>query len=304
MNADEVTSAHADHEAGHPVEVRTIELPFGPCRVRLRGSGTPVLLLHGVLVDGTVWDRIAPDLADRHLVIQPDLPIGAHRLPATDRSVLHPEGIADALVGLLDQLGVERAIVAGNDTGGALAQIFAARHPDRVAAMVLTSCDAFDHLPPTVLKPVIPLLRFPGTIELIGFGYRFRPVRRSWLGVGLLLSPPVDHDLVSPWFDRICSDRRNRGDIAAFLRHCRPALTHAAAESLRTVDRPVLLAWSRGDRLFPERDARRLAELLPDATLELVDGARTFSVLDQPEQVVALIRSFVDRAGLAPRGAT
>jgi pimeloyl-ACP methyl ester carboxylesterase len=285
-------------------ETRTVELPFGPCRVRLSGGGTtapgvPILLVHGLLVDGTLWDRVAPGLAERHLVIQPDLPIGAHQLPAVDRSVLHPEGVADALVVLLDRLGVDRAIVVGNDTGGALAQIMTARHPERVAALVLTSCDAFDHFPPTVLKPVVPLLKIPGAIELIGFGYRFRAIRRSWLGVGLLLEHPIDDALIAPWFDRITADRRNRRDISAFLRHCRPALTHAAADALRTFEQPVLLAWSRGDRLFPEGDARRLAELLPDATLAWVEGARTFSVLDQPDRVRELIHAFVDRAGLA-----
>ena len=273
-----------------------IDLPFGPCRVRTSGGGgPPVLLIHGVLVDSTLWDPIVPDLARDHLVIRPDLPIGAHEVPATRRDLVGPEELADALVVLLDELGVDQAVVMGNDTGGAIAQILTARHPERVAGLVLTSCDAFDHFPPTVLKPIVPLLGIGPVIDLIGLAYRSKRIRRSWIGAGLLLNHPIDDRVIAPWFSAVSRNRASRHDMAAFLRRCRPVLAHEAAEALRTFERPVLLAWSAGDRLFPEADARTLAAMIPDAELALVTGARTFSMVDQPEQLSALVTDFLAR---------
>jgi pimeloyl-ACP methyl ester carboxylesterase len=278
----------------HPATESMIDLPFGPCHVRTSGrGGPPVLLVHGVLVDSTVWDRVAPELARHRLVIQPDLPIGAHDVPAVRRDELGPEQVADALVVLLDELGIDRAVVMGSDTGGAIAQILTARHPDRVAALVLTSCDALDHFPPTVLKPIVPLLRFGAVVDLVALAYRSKRIRRSWIGAGLLLNHPIDDRVIEPWFGAVSRNREGRRDMAAFLRRCRPALSRAAAEALRDFDRPVLLAWSAGDRLFPEADARALESMIPGAQLALVSDARTFSMVDQPEQVVALVTDFL-----------
>ena len=273
-----------------------IDLPFGPCHVRTTGrGGAPALLIHGALVDSTLWDPIVPELARDRLVIQPDLPIGAHTVPARHRDLVGPEDLADALVALLDELGVERAVVVGNDSGGAIAQILTARHPDRVAALILTSCDALDHFPPTVLKPIAPLLAVGAVVDLIGFAYRSKRIRRSWIGAGLLLNHPIDDRVIEPWFGAVSRNREARRDMAAFVRRCRPALAHAAADALRSFPRPVLLAWSEGDRLFPEADARALAEMIPGAELALVSDARTFSMVDQPEQLLALVTDFLTK---------
>lgn len=271
---------------------------FGPCQVHVEGpaDAPAVLLVHGVLVNSTVWDPIVPGLVAHHRVVRPDLPIGAHVMPAEHRDRLDPETVADALAEILDGLGIDRAAVVGSDTGGAIAQIFAARHPDRIAGLVLLSCDALDHFPPTILKPVVAGLRIPGSIDAVSLLYRSRRIRRSFVGVGLLVTPPVDDALVDAWFDRIVADREVRRDIGAFLRGCRPALTHAAADALAAQAPPVLLAWSRGDRLFPESDAEELHRRIPGSTLELIDDSRTFSQIDQPRAVLDLVVPFL--AGL------
>ena len=276
-----------------------VDLPFGPCRVRTTGEGPPVLLVHGIIVNGSIWDAIVPGLAVDHQVIQPDLPLGAHEHHARRRELVTPEGVADALAALLDTLGHEQAVVIGNDSGGAVSQLFTARHPDRVRALVLTSCDAFDHFPPTLLKPVKPLLAIPGMVDLLGLLYRSRRVRRSFLGAGLVVNE-VDDDMVAPYFDRIARDREARRDMATFIRGCRPALTHAAAEQLAGFPRPVLLAWSEGDVLFPEADAERLAATFPDAQLTWITDSRTFSMVDQPQQLLAAVVPFLERLPVTP----
>jgi pimeloyl-ACP methyl ester carboxylesterase len=80
------------------------------------------------------------------------------------------------------------------------------------------------------------------------------------------------------------------------LRRCRPRFTHAAAEQLRSFARPVQLSWSRNDPIFPEADARRLAETIPHCTLRWIDDSRAFSMIDQPEVVVQHLVEFVEAA--------
>lgn len=256
-------------------------------------NSTPLLLVHGALVNGHLWDLVTPTLAETHRVIRPHLPLGAHGLAAERRDLVHPEGVADALAALLEALSIDQAVVMGSDTGGAIAQILTARHPEKVRALVLTSCDAFNHFLPTALKPVTYLLAIPGFIDLVGFAYRSTRVRRSPLGPGLVLNKPIDDALMAPFFDQVATDREARRDLAAFLRRCGPALTNAAAESLRSFPRPVLLAWSRKDPLFPERDAERLNEMIPDCQLQWITGAKAFSMIDQPDQLLSVVRPFL-----------
>ena len=271
-----------------------IELPFGSCDVHRSGSGIPLLMVHGALVDHTLWDRIVPGLEPVADLIRPVLPIGAHRTRVARRELLTPDGLADALAQLLDELGVEQAVVIGSDTGGALSQILTARHPDRVRALVLTSCDAFDHFPPTIIKALQPVLAIPGSTKVISALYRSRRIRRSFLGAGLLLNHPIDDEVVRPWLLGLAAPENQR-DVRAFLRRCKPHFTHEAAEQLARYPGPTLIAWSRGDKLFPDADAERLAATIPNAQLEWIEGCRTFSMIDQPEALVALVRPFLER---------
>ncbi len=275
-----------------------IELPFGPCEIHRSGTGVPLLMLHGALVDHTLWDRIVPGLEPVADLIRPDLPIGSHRTPVVRRDLINPTDLADSFAGLLDAVGVDRAAVIGSDTGGALAQIFAARHPDRVRALLLTSCDAFDHFPPTIIKALQPVLALPGSTRLIAQLYRSPRVRRSFLGAGLLLNKPIDDAIVKPWLEGL---RRpgNQKDVREFLRRCRPSLAHTAAKQLETFPRPALIAWSRGDVLFPDADAERLAATIPDCELHWIEDTKTFSMIDQPEALLAVVRPFLERIAAA-----
>jgi len=270
-----------------------VETRLGPLEVHGEGVGDPLLLVHGVLVDSTtLWSGVSRDLATDHRCIRPDLPLGGHRLAPTARVTV--DSVVGALVDVLDGLGVERATLVGNDSGGALCQVLAARHPERVARLVLTSCDAYRHFPPTPLKPVKPLLAVPGALDLLGLAYRSRRVRRSFAGAGLATAHHADAPAIHAAFGRFVASRANRADFGSFLRSCRPAVTTASIDRLRGWSTPTLIAWSRGDPLFPEADARRLAADL-GGELTWIEGSRAFSPLDRPAQVAAAVRDFTSR---------
>lgn len=97
----------------------------------------------------------------------PDLPLGAHRRPVPDRTLLTAPTVADALIDILDALELPTATPLGNDTGGALAQIAASGHPERFNGLVLAGCDAFAHFPPPLLRPVLAFSALPGGTRLL-----------------------------------------------------------------------------------------------------------------------------------------
>jgi haloacetate dehalogenase len=109
-------------------------------RVRIGGSGAPVLLLHGHPQTHVMWHRVAPSLAEHSTVVLPDLP-GYGRStgrPSTPDSSAHSKrAMAHDLVALMRHLGHERFAVVGHDRGGRVAYRMALDHPDRVTRLAV-----------------------------------------------------------------------------------------------------------------------------------------------------------------------
>src|SRR5437764_14844475 len=140
-----------------------IQLSHGPIHYRDEGRGPVIVFIHGVLVDGRVWERLVPLLSSRARCIVPDLPLGAHRRAMNPDADLSPPGLARLIAELLERLELEHVTLVGNDTGGALCQIAAADHPERLARLALITCGAFENFPPRSLAPAVQALaRVPG----------------------------------------------------------------------------------------------------------------------------------------------
>ncbi len=277
-------------------DATTVHTRVGPVPVRTVGTGGPVVLaVHGALVDSRLWDGVARALRAEATVLLPDLPLGAHRTAVPDRARLTPPDLAGALVDVLDGLGHARATVVGSDTGGALTQIAVAAHPERFEALVLTSCDAFEHFPPPLLAWLPAVARAPGVTRGVARVFALAPFLSRPGPLNLLTMRPVDPALVRSWMRPTLSDDGVRDDLTALLRGMGPHHTLRAAEALRDYPGPAVIAWSRRERIFPRRDAERLVATLPNATLQWIEGALTFSPLDQPEAVASAVRTAVSR---------
>ena len=136
----------------------TVRLPAGTIRYVDRGTGRPVVFVHGFLTNGTLWRKVVPRLADAGFrCIAPDWPLGSHSIAMDPEADLSPPGLAGLIVEFLAQLDLDDVVLVGNDTGGALAQMVAARKPDRVGMLVLTPCDAFRNWPAWWSKPLRPI---------------------------------------------------------------------------------------------------------------------------------------------------
>jgi pimeloyl-ACP methyl ester carboxylesterase len=285
-------------------EQREVELPQGTIRYRETGEGDPIVFVHGVLVNGDLWRGVAPRLAaEGHRCIVPDLPLGAHELAMGADADLSPPGLAKLIVDFIAALGLHNPIVVGNDTGGALTQIAAANHADRLGPVVLTSCDAFQHFFPMMFKYLRPLSRIPDGLSVLARAARFKPVRRAPNAFGWLMHQDPPADVLAGWTEPLATDAGVRRDAARVLKGINKRHTLAAAERLGSFDHPVLIAWAAADRVFPLADAQRLAQILPNARLVTIQDSYSFVPEDQPEELARLIGEFAAEGAGAGAGA-
>lgn len=248
----------------------------------------PVVFIHGMLVDHRLWSTVAGRLADQgYRCILPDLPLGSHTVPVTDRTRQSPAGVAETINDFLVALDLHDVTLVGNDTGGGLCQFLIDAHPERVGRLVLTNCDAFDKFPPFPFNAVFAVLRGPVSIKLLFTALRLRVLRHSPLGFGLLAD--ADPALTASWLTPARQDARIAGDLAAMLRNVAQTDLTGVAPRLGRFTKPVTLVWGTADRCFTPALGRRLAALFPDGRFIEVPGARTFVPIDNPAAVVEAI---------------
>jgi pimeloyl-ACP methyl ester carboxylesterase len=270
---------------------RTLELPQGTIHYRDIGQGAPLLFMHGLLVNGTLWRKVTPQLEGEFRCLAPDLPLGSHRVPLADGADRSPRGVAHLVADMLDALALEDVTVVANDTGGAIAQLLVTERPQRIGRLVLTPCDLYENFLPPAFRPLQWAARAGLLPALLGT-MRVRRLRRSPLAYGMLTHRPVPDDVLEGWVRPFLDDRRVRADVTATVRAIDSRDTVAAAARLREQALPVLVAWAPEDRFFKLRFAQRLVGELPDARLELVEDSLTFMPEDQPERLAELIAEF------------
>ena len=274
-------------------EAKELELPQGRMRYHETGSGPAVVFVHGALVNANLWRKVAAVLAPDCRCVALDLPFGAHPIAMPPEADLSPPAFAELIADAIAALGLEDVTLVGNDTGGAMCQLVAARQPERIGRLVLTSCDALDNFPPKAMQPMMPVLRVPGALSAMLAPTRMQAVRKRIMTMIRLVKRPIEQEAVDSYALPPLRDRGVMRDAKKLLAGLDKRYTLEAAERLREFHRPALIAWSREDKFFPGKYAEQLAELLPDARLEWIEDAYTFSPEDQPEKLAKLIGSFV-----------
>ena len=278
--------------------MRELELSAGTIEYEDTGGEGPVLvLLHGLMMDASLWDATIAGLSVDHRCVAPTLPLGAHRHAMRDDADLSPRGVARLVAELLERLGLDDVTLVGNDTGGALVQLLAVEGPARVGRIVLVSCDAFDNFPPGLTGKTVVLT---GKLPPTAFGLfmqqlRLRPFRRLPIAFGWLTKR--GDAATARWLAPILEQREIRRDAVHVLRAIarERGLLLEAAKGLPTFDRPALVVWASEDRVMPPEHGRRLAELLPQGRLVEIQDSYTLIPLDQPAALAAAIREFVRR---------
>ncbi len=274
--------------------MRSIEVPAGVIEYDEAGSGPPVVLLHGVLMDHTLWDRVLPLLPEGWRYLRPVLPLGAHRRAMNPGTDLTLAGQVRLVADFLAALGLEDVTLVHSDWGGAL--FLTARGLDhRVARQVILPCEAFDNFPPGLPGKMLSLaIHIPAGLQLAA-----RQLRVSWLRrlpplFGQMARRPVPDDLVRRWTEPLLHDPGVRRDLLAY---CRSEFDRATlirdTEALSRFQGDVLVLWSPDNRVMPPEHGHRLAALLPRARYAEVPGAYVLSMLDEPDAVARELGEFL-----------
>lgn len=273
----------------------TIDISAGTIHYAAAGpeNGRPVVFVHGYMMGGQLWRQVSQRLADLGLrCIAPTWPLGAHPEAlrrGADRTIT---GVAGMVAEALAALDLDDVVLVGNDTGGVVTQLVAVHHPERLGALVLTSCDAFEHFPPPILKPVILAAKSKTTFRTVAQAMRVPAARRRAFD-GLAHSN-IDH-LTEVWVRPALADPGVAEDLRQFTLSMRTEVTTGVGERLPEFDKPTLIAWSADDVFFEQEDGARLAATIPNARLEVIDGARTFSMVDQPDRLADLVSTIAVR---------
>ena len=272
----------------------SVTIAGGTLDYRTLGPGDselpPVVFVHGFLVDSTLWDPVATQLAERGVrSVLVDWPLGSHRTPMNAEADLSPIGVARMINEVLDALGLTDVTLVGNDTGGALCQLLLADDASRIGRLVLTNCDAFENFPPKAFVPLFHIAKHPLLTKAMLAPTRLRAIRHSPLAYGMLLRAPRNAELTRRWIAPSLSDRAIRDDIARFARAFDGKALVAIAPALREFTGPTRIVWGTSDRCFTLSSARRLADAFADARLIEVPEATTFVSIDAPDAVAAAI---------------
>ena len=275
--------------------MKRIELSTGTIEYQDTGGNGPVIvLLHGLMMDFSLWDGAVAHLSVDHRCVAPTLPLGAHRHGMHADADLSLRGIARLVEEFLDRLDLHDVTLVGNDTGGALVQLLIRDGAARVGRVVLASCEAFDNFPPGLTGKTLVLTGKlpPRMFGLFMQRMRLRPVRRLPIAFGWLTKR--GDATTARWAKPVMTQPEIRRDAVRMLRAAAAdrGLLVEAAGRLPGFDRPALVVWASGDRVMPLEHGRRLAGLLPQGRLVEVDDSYTLIPLDQPAQFARIVREF------------
>jgi pimeloyl-ACP methyl ester carboxylesterase len=264
------------------------------------GEGPVALFVHGVPLNGYHWRHVIEKVQHRRRCIAIDLMgLGYTEIaPAQDVSFAAQ---ARMIAEVMDALGIERIDLVGNDSGGAIAQIFAATWPDRLNSLVLTNCDVHDGWPPPQVLPIMersrngtlaeifrPLIERPDLARERYVRGESVPLFRSYADPGILTD-----EIIGLYLQPLLSSQQR---IEAFQRYWLGfdnAQTIAIEPALRRLNAPTLIVWGLEDIFFDKKWAYWLKETIPGAerVIEVPDG-RLFFPEDRPDALTGPLLSF------------
>jgi pimeloyl-ACP methyl ester carboxylesterase len=272
--------------------IRSIETPSGRISYAEAGSGPVALFVHGVVLNKHLWRHQLSGLSDIRRCIAVDLLAhGDTEIePNQDVSVT---ANANMLREVLDALRIDQVDLVGNDSGGGIAQIFAALNPNRVRSLTLTDCDTHDNWPPQAFKPFVEMVAAGGLSKMLNAMLADKSIYRSLGALGPGYERPetaTDEDIEIYLRPHLRSEQRTR-DLERFVGAFDHKHTLAIEPQLRRLKAPTLIVWGTDDVYFPVKWAHWLAEAIPGAKPPVeLPGARIFFPEERAEAFNQLLR--------------
>lgn len=243
-----------------------------------------IVFVHGLAGNVTHWINVAPRFAADHRVVAIDLP--GHGETDKPGGTYTIDGCVAHVRGLLDLLGIERAVIAGHSMGGMVATAFALAHPERVEAAILVN--------PAGMMPVPLPLRLGGHL-LLRRRFLDPLLPRIWQR-GILANVFYESNVYTRAFIRTVDQTYDDSDvhqISAVMEALRvDLLERNHTELLEKLDTPIWLIWGENDRLVPARFLRKAAKELPNVRIEEIGRCGHMPIIERPQRVIG----FIDRA--------
>jgi pimeloyl-ACP methyl ester carboxylesterase len=269
---------HANQPSAIKTIKRSVQTPSGCIACAEQGTGPVALFVHGVLLNGHLWRHQLAHLSDIRRCIAVDL------LAHGDTEIIGNQDVsvtanADMLTEFLDALSIERIDLVGNDSGGGIAQIFAASHPERVRSLTLTNCDAHDNWPPEPFKPFLAMAAHGGLPGTLSAMLSDKGIYRSPQALGPAYEHPerVSDDTIETYLRPLIRTEQRTRDFQRFLAAFDNKHTLAIEGRLKTLKAPTLIVWGTDDVYFDVTWSRWLANTIPGTRRRVeLEGARIF----------------------------
>jgi pimeloyl-ACP methyl ester carboxylesterase len=269
-----------------------VETPSGRIAYTQTGTGPVALFVHGVLLNKHLWRHQLSGLSDIRRCIAVDLLAHGGTTMTADQDVSVTAN-AVMLVQFLDALGIDQVDVVGNDSGGGIAQIFAALNPERVRSLTLTNCDTHDNWPPDAFKPVMEIAAAGGLSDTLHLMLADKAIYRSRDALGLAYEDPasVSDGDIDTYLSPFVRTEQHIRDLERFLAAFDNRHTVSVESRLRQLRAATLIVWGTDDVYFPVKWAHWLADTIPGAKPPVeLDGARIFFPEERYEAFNALLR--------------
>src|SRR6266851_1195959 len=257
---------------------RSVQTASGRISYTEQGTGPVALFVHGVLLNGHLWRHQLADLSDIRRCIAVDLLAHGDTEITPDQDVSVTAN-AKMLKEFLDALNIDQVDLVGNDSGGGIAQIFAALYPQRVRSLTLTDCDTHDNWPPEAFKPFLAMAAAGGLRGTLEAMLSDKSVYRS----PQALAPAYEHpeqlsdDSIEKYLRPLVRTEQRTRDLQRFLAAFDNRHTLAIEAQLKTLKAPTLVVWGTDDVYFEVKWSRWLADTIPGTRRRVeFKGARIF----------------------------
>ena len=257
---------------------RSVQTASGRISYVERGSGPVALFVHGVLLNGHLWRHQLEELSDIRRCIAVDLLAHGETEIAPDQDVSVTAN-AEMLKQFLEALKINQVDVVGNDSGGGIAQIFAALNPERVRSFTLTDCDTHDNWPPEAFKPFLTMAANGGLRGTLEAMLADKSVYRSPQALGPAYEHPeqLSDESIETYLRPFIRSEQHLRDLQRFLAAFDNKHTLAIEARLKTLEVPTLIVWGTDDVYFDVKWSHWLAETIPGTKRRVeFKGARIF----------------------------
>jgi pimeloyl-ACP methyl ester carboxylesterase len=259
------------------------------------GPGRPALFVHGVGSSSYLWRHVVEQLDGQRRCVAFDLPLHG-RTPAAAGQDFSLPGLARFLADCCEALGLAGIDLVANDTGGAIAQVFAVGRPERLHTLTLTNCEAHDNVPPKALLPAVLLARMGLLARLAPRMLRDIPRARKRVFGGVYQDvASLPEDIARAWLEPLGATAESARQFQRLMTslHARDLL--AIEPGLARLQVPTLIVWGTGDTAFRRKWAYWLRDTIPGATdVVEIDGARLFFPDERATEFTAALRRHWD----------